>query len=143
MSPRTVTPAEAREMLDGAAPGPWLSARVRTAEPDGEMGGIFVMRSAGDDFESVAEATADSDARLLAAAPDLAATVASEPARIEAAVEAERAAIVAALAEMAAQRTAKAEGALRGGEGEVSDWAAAEASGLDDAAEFVAARGTP
>ena len=127
MSPRTVTPAEAQEMLDDVA-----------ANADHKCDGEVV----GGDCASC-DAMGDALIALRNAAPDLAATVASEPARIAAAVEAERAAIVAALAEMAAQRTAKAEGALRGGKGEVSDWAAAEASGLDDAAEFVAARRTP
>ena len=79
MSPRTVTPAEAQEMLDDVA-----------ANADHKCDGEVV----GGDCASC-DAMGDALIALRNAAPDLAATVASEPARIAAAVEAERAAIVA------------------------------------------------
>jgi len=84
VSARTVTPSAAGALRDGAAPGPWsLDGDVRDA--DGRRVALVATGHA--------HAAANFD--LIAAAPDLAATVASEPARIAAAVAAERAAIVA------------------------------------------------
>lgn len=81
MSPRTVTPAEAQEMLDGATPGPW---RVSGAGDDDRN--AVVDCASGTTL--AAEAHDYENRALMAAAPDLAATVAAEPARIAAAVEA-------------------------------------------------------
>ena len=84
MTPCIVTPAEAQEMLGTAAPWPWhLDGDVRDA--DGRRVALVATghpRAAG-------------NFALLVSAPNLSATVASEPSRIAAAVAAERAAIVA------------------------------------------------
>jgi hypothetical protein len=82
-----VTPAEAQEMLDGATPGPW-AAEVVSAEDAAEgllAEGDFVVVGDDGDVAHVPATLASPiarDARLLAAAPDLAATVAAEPTRL-------------------------------------------------------------
>ena len=99
MSPRTVTPAEAQEMLDGReSKGAWDAGAESVY-----AGHNTCPRHRGDaanerircECRSIARVDLDGDRALMAAAPDLAATVAAEPARIAAAVAAERAAIVA------------------------------------------------
>lgn len=101
MSARTVTPAEARTLLNGTTPWPW---RVYgNAASEDALSDTWTISHDGDDLaelhadnrpehgsesdESVA-ALCEADADLMAAAPALAATVAAEPARIAAAVEA-------------------------------------------------------
>lgn len=141
MSARPVTPAEAQEMLgdetewrweDSLCPGDSVVAAVYDDESEDNIA-LICGPLPSIEF-------AQRRATLIVSAPDLAATVASEPGRIAAAVAAERAAIVAELRAMAAQRR---ERALASREREVSDLASAEGSGLEDAAESVAARGTP
>jgi hypothetical protein len=72
------------------------------SDPDDDPADIPECGGCGDYSCELCYPAVFADARLVAAAPDLAATVASEPARIAAAVAAERAAIVAAVEEMAA-----------------------------------------
>lgn len=115
MSARIVTPAEAREMLDAANeftlmdPGSYcngshvecsLASECHGEHPTGRMTALHI--DAGEESEVLYFAE-PGDAALAAAAPDLAATVASEPERVEAAVNAERDAIVANLREWARQ----------------------------------------
>ena len=93
---RPVTPAAAREMLDGATPGPW-STDYDDDAAEGDDAAPFTAvfgETRGLGARMVAEVRggmpADlADAALIAASPDLAATVASEPERIAAAVAAE------------------------------------------------------
>lgn len=106
MSARTVTPAEARTLLNGTTPWPW---RVYgNAASEDALSDTWTISHDGDDLaelhadnrpehgsesdESVA-ALCEADADLMAAAPALAATVAAEPARIAAAVAEESASI--------------------------------------------------
>lgn len=148
MSPRTVTPAEARALLDAATPGPW---RVYgNAVDEDALSDAWTIAYDGDTLaelhaddrpehgsesdESVA-ALCEADADLIAAAPDLAATVASEPARIAAAVEAERAAIVAHLREWARLLTPRT--------GVYADALNSAADALNSAADEIAAGRTP
>lgn len=79
-------------MLDGTTPGPW------SAEYDA-MSTLYITQANGphEDIATDLDAT-DANARLIAAAPDLAAMVASEPERIAAAVAAESARIYHAAA---------------------------------------------
>ena len=106
MSPRTVTPAEAQEMLDDVA-----------ANADHKCDGEVV----GGDCASC-DAMGDALIALRNAAPDLAATVASEPARIAAAVEAERSRICRAANDALADYLAADDALLDAiGRGEVRD----------------------
>ena len=87
MTPRIITVDEAREMLDAATPGPWNDERIG-ADGDGSAcshehqlcnaDGIAVAIITHDGAPS-----ARANDRLLAAAPDLAATVIAQAADIE------------------------------------------------------------
>lgn len=106
--PKIIAPAEAQEMLDGTTPGPWMrdGLYVRTSPHE-----VAHMRALDDEGGTCGEKQARPNAALCAAAPDLAATVAAEPARIAAAVAAERAAIVEMLKKSAAEYRAAARNA--------------------------------
>lgn len=84
--PRIVTPAQARGMLDGTTPGPWH------AEDDGDVFDVSneraILVATVESPETEYRAQDEADARLIAAAPDLAATVAGEPERVAAAFRA-------------------------------------------------------
>ena len=104
MTARIVTPAEAREMLgdetewrweDSLCPGDSIVAAVYDDESEDNIA-LICGPLPSHDF-------AERRARLIVSAPDLAATIASEPERVEAAVDAERDAIVANLREWARQ----------------------------------------
>ena len=94
MTPRIITAAKAQALLDGATPGPW---RVWSDEgpivlPTGQRVGGWTCSICRGDYASDSdhacvgysvakdEARADADARLLAAAPDLAHTVVAQAA---------------------------------------------------------------
>ena len=74
----TITPDQARELLDGATPGPWKKRRDRDGTP------IAVVVSAGPTERhhimtaepACSEERAQADTGLIAAAPDLAQTIA-------------------------------------------------------------------
>ena len=96
MAKRIVTPAEARALLNGTTPGPWSRYALTSRDiDDGSMlspGSYVVSAGPEDDTHDVAHLPAElltplgNDAALLAAAPDLAATVASEPERADHAI---------------------------------------------------------
>lgn len=97
--PRIVTPAQARGMLDGTTPGPWH------AEDDGDVFDVSneraILVATVESPETEYRAQDEADARLIAAAPDLAATVAGEPERVAAAFRAGAEAMREACAEAA------------------------------------------
>lgn len=72
----TITPDQARELLDGATPGPW-----ELRDTDALMGGrAFHLRQSGKPGirASVTTYGHNDDPELLAAAPDLAQTIAAQ-----------------------------------------------------------------
>lgn len=94
---RPVTPAEAREMLDGATMGPWTAYqpaefpgdyRIATHAAGANAGGMYYVGRLTRSHPNE-DAPTLADASLCAAAPALAETVATEPERIAAAVAAE------------------------------------------------------
>lgn len=74
----TITPDQARELLDGATPGPWVKCRDR----DGDPLPVVVSTPRGDRHHimtaepACSEERAQADTGLIAAAPDLAHTIA-------------------------------------------------------------------
>ena len=81
----TITPDQARKLLDGATPGPW----VKRCDQDGNPLPVVVSTSRGDRHHIMTADPAASPARqqadtdLIAAAPDLAQTVIDQAKRIE------------------------------------------------------------
>lgn len=81
----TVTPDQARELLDGVTPGPWKKRRDRDGTP------IAVVVSAGPTDRhhimtaepACSEERAQADTGLIAAAPDLAQTVIEQAEKIK------------------------------------------------------------
>ena len=65
----TITPDQARELLDRATPGPWIMHRYVPED---------YIRVTGEDLKDIADngVVEDGDAHLIAAAPDLAQTIA-------------------------------------------------------------------
>lgn len=65
----TITPDQARELLDGATPGPWTMHRYIPED---------FIRVTGEDLKDIADngIVEDGDAHLIAAAPDLAQAIA-------------------------------------------------------------------
>ena len=77
----TITPDQARELLDGATPGPW-----ELRDTDALMNGrAFHLRQSGKPGIRVSATTYgnNDDPELIAAAPDLAQTVIDQGKRIE------------------------------------------------------------
>lgn len=84
MEKRIITAAEAKELLEGTTPGPWRTRDGHTYE----VGPTVIIESAPVDIDvaiviETGNPVDTKDARLCAAAPDLAATVVSQAAEIE------------------------------------------------------------
>lgn len=77
---RTVTADEARVLLEGTTPGPWHAGGAYVRVSDEEP---LIARVLDDDGSDQGKAQAPRNARLIAAAPDLAATVIAQAEEIE------------------------------------------------------------
>jgi len=100
MTHRIITAEEARALREAATPGPWHVGRSALCDCWRPCANVYADQ--GEDVTRPCRSeVSDGDAPLLAAAPDLAATVEALHAEVERAASAERARIVALLAEMA------------------------------------------
>ena len=82
MTPRIITADEAKALLNGTSPGPWYDAGYRDRRLDGPH-----IRDDAEDCVAVVtidNPQRDNDRHLLAAAPDLAATIVAQAAEIDA-----------------------------------------------------------
>ena len=89
MTPRIITADEARELLHGATEGPWEVGVASSWQGSVRIETEMYVRRPGDNVALAAqvidprtEEISESNARLLAAAPDLAATVIAQAAEI-------------------------------------------------------------